>query len=85
MLGAFQDRSFDERVVELNFGDQIILFSDGFSECELAGDNGEWAVETIRVKAREDSAALAGRLAAFAVSSGKPADDITVMVVRVAT
>ena len=84
VLGAFADRSFEDQTVQLDVADRVVLFSDGFSECDLAGENCDWAAETITSMARVHSNALAGRLTALASSTGKPADDITVMVIRVA-
>jgi FixJ family two-component response regulator len=84
VLGAFDHRSFEEKMVQLVCGDRLILFSDGFSECELAGENGDWAVETIRSVAADNPTALAGRLVSLAASQSKPVDDVTVMVLQIA-
>ena len=85
VLGAFENRPFEESTVDLRDGDRLVLFSDGFSECELAGEDGDWAAQTIRAMALESPAGLAGRLASLAASTGKPSDDITVMVVQLSS
>ena len=87
MLGAFKDRRFEERSVEVRSGDRLVLFSDGFSEAKMgakedeAGDS--WALETVTAFARSQRSGLAGMLASAAASGGPQADDITVLDLRV--
>ena len=82
VLGAFKDRGFEERSVEMQTGDRLVLFSDGFSEANMeAGD--DWAVETIITLSKSSENGLANALASTAASGGKQADDITVMDLRV--
>lgn len=89
VLGAFRERGFEERKIPLERGDRLVLFSDGFSEARLDQDNpglnpesDGWALDVIRTLGRTRTAGLAGALASAATSTGKQADDITVMDVR---
>jgi serine phosphatase RsbU (regulator of sigma subunit) len=84
LLGAFQDREFPERAVRMNPGDRLVLFSDGFSEAKMDELDDDWAVRTIRSRARSVKRGLAGVLASAAASGGRQADDITVMDLRAA-
>ena len=80
--GAFKDRGFEGRLVAMQTGDRLVLFSDGFSEANMeAGD--DWAVETIIALSKSNENGLANALASTAASGGKQADDITVMDLRV--
>lgn len=83
VLGAFKDRGFEERSVEMSCGDHVVLFSDGFSEAKMDDANENWAVETILAAAKRDQHGLSGVLASSAASGAQPADDITVMDIRV--
>jgi sigma-B regulation protein RsbU (phosphoserine phosphatase) len=83
VLGAFKDRGFEERSVEMRPGDRLVLFSDGFSEAKMDEQSDEWAAETILSLGRSQESGLAGTLADMAASGGKQADDITVMDIRV--
>jgi sigma-B regulation protein RsbU (phosphoserine phosphatase) len=98
VLGAFKNRGFEERSVELQSGDRLVLFSDGFSESQLDAlteeESDQWAVRTIVSlgASHSDQAShqneLAGALAAAAAASmtawgGQQADDITVMDLRI--
>ncbi len=84
MLGAFKNRAFEERSVEVQSGDRLVLFSDGFSEARMEEDASDgWAVETILSLARSSSSGLADALASLAAEGGRQSDDITVMDVRV--
>jgi phosphoserine phosphatase RsbU/P len=83
VLGAFKDRGFEERSVEMRAGDRVVLFSDGFSEAKLdtltEEQSDAWALETVASMAPSHANGLAGALASAAASGGKQADDITVM------
>ena len=83
VLGAFKDRGFEERSVEMRAGDRVVLFSDGFSEAKLdtltEEQSDAWALETVASLAPSHATGLAGALASAAASGGKQADDITVM------
>ena len=83
VLGAFQNRPFEERSVELRSGDRLVLFSDGFSEAKMEETSEEWAVDTILGAARPQIEGLAGVLASRAAAGTPQADDITVMDIRV--
>ncbi len=87
VLGAFKDRGFEERSVEMQSGDRLVLFSDGFSEAKMETKTEEesdaWAVQTVVSLAPSQASGLAGELASMAASGGKQADDITVMDIRV--
>jgi phosphoserine phosphatase RsbU/P len=87
VLGAFKDRGFEERSVEMRAGDRVVLFSDGFSEAQMDAMTEEksdrWAVETVLALAPSEHSGLADELASTAASGGKQADDITVMDIRV--
>ena len=87
VLGAFQNRGFEERSVQMRSGDRLVLFSDGFSEAQMEAMSEEasdgWAVETVLSVGRLRKGGLAGALTSMAASGGKQADDITVMDVRV--
>jgi sigma-B regulation protein RsbU (phosphoserine phosphatase) len=82
VLGAFQNRGFEERAITLETGDRLVLFSDGFSEAKMDDAGEDWAVETIVALARAGGNNLAGALASAAASAGPQADDITVMDLR---
>jgi phosphoserine phosphatase RsbU/P len=86
VLGAFKDRGFEERSIEMRTGDRLVLFSDGFSESQLETMTEErsdaWAVETVVSLGRSHDGGLANELASMAASGGKQADDITVMDIR---
>ena len=82
VLGAFQDRGFEERSVTLGTGDRLLLFSDGFSEAKM-DEADDWAFKTILRMAPSRAGGLAGALASLAASGGKQADDITVLDIRV--
>ncbi len=83
VLGAFNERVFDEKIVSLVPGDRVVLFSDGFSEAKMEDGDDGWALETIRAFGRKRANGLAGALASAAASAGEQADDITVMDIRV--
>ncbi len=91
VLGAFKDRGFEERSIEMRTGDRLVLFSDGFSECQIEkltpetneDQSDRWAVETVVSHGRSHDGGLANELASMAASGGKQADDITVMDIRV--
>jgi len=82
VLGAFKKGGFPEETVELRSGDQVIVYSDGFSEADSEDESGVWAIETIRRLGSVRSAGLAGALANEAASLGPRRDDITVMHLR---
>jgi sigma-B regulation protein RsbU (phosphoserine phosphatase) len=83
VLGAFEDRLFEERSITMRPGDRLVLFSDGFSEARLEQECEDWALETILARAGRHRGGLAGVLASAAANSGRPqADDITVMDLR---
>ncbi|HZS56171.1 MAG TPA: SpoIIE family protein phosphatase [Bryobacteraceae bacterium] len=82
VLGAFKERGFQEASVSLGRDDQLVVYSDGFSEANLEDENGTWAVETIRRLGSVKSVGLAGTLANEAASLGPQLDDITVMSLR---
>jgi phosphoserine phosphatase RsbU/P len=81
VLGAFEERGFEERTVAMRSGDRVVLFSDGFSEAKMEEANEEWATETVRSLSRARVDGLAGALASIAAD--QQADDITVMDIRV--
>lgn len=83
VLGAFKERGFAERNVVMGPGDRLVLFSDGFSEAKMDEAGEEWALETILAMGKKHASGLAGVLASAAVSESQPADDITVMYIRV--
>jgi len=84
MLGAFKNHAFEERSVEVQPGDRLVLFSDGFSEAQLDIDDSSdgWAVETILSLARCRARGLAGALASLVADGHSQRDDVTVMDVR---
>ncbi|HEX3683644.1 MAG TPA: SpoIIE family protein phosphatase [Bryobacteraceae bacterium] len=83
VLGAFKERGFEEREVAMAAGDRVVLFSDGFSEAKMDEAGEDWAVDTILAVGKRRASGLAGMLASNAVSEDEPADDITVMDIRV--
>jgi phosphoserine phosphatase RsbU/P len=87
VLGAFKDRGFEERSVEMHPGDRVVLFSDGFSEAQMDAmteeKSDQWALETVLSLTPSHASGLADALASTAASGGKQADDITVMDIRV--
>lgn len=82
VLGAFKDRGFQARSVELGMGDQVFVFSDGFSEANPDDEEGTWAVKTIQRLAPKVRNGIAGALANEAASFDASRDDITVMHLR---
>jgi phosphoserine phosphatase RsbU/P len=83
VLGAFKERGFAERSVALGPGDRLVLFSDGFWEAKMDEASDEWALDTILAMGKKHVSGLAGVLASAAVSDSQPADDVTVMYIRV--
>jgi len=83
VLGAFQERAFEEGTATLSPGDRVVLFTDGVSEAKLGDENSDWTLEKIRRLGRDCASGLAGSLASAAASLGPQADDITVMDIRV--
>lgn len=82
VLGAFKQGGFQESSVELLPGDQLVVYSDGFSEANIEDESGAWPIEAIRRLGSIKSAGLAGALADEAASLGPRMDDITVMHLR---
>lgn len=82
ILGAFKERGFEEGTLHLNFMDQVIVYSDGFSEANLNDEAAVWPIQTIRRLGAKQSSGLAGALANEAASLGPRMDDITVMHLR---
>jgi sigma-B regulation protein RsbU (phosphoserine phosphatase) len=83
VLGAFKERGFEERQVDMSSGDRLVVFSDGFSESNMDDGNENWALETILQLGPKHESGLPGALASAAIADGKQADDITVMQIRV--
>jgi sigma-B regulation protein RsbU (phosphoserine phosphatase) len=75
VLGAFENAAFDERRVNVNPGDRLVIFSDGVSEAREDEDD-SWVAECVRLLGRADSKALAESLAMAASMS---TDDVTVL------
>lgn len=82
VLGAFQDRGFEERRASLSTGDRLVIFSDGFSEARMDEENENWAVQTICAMSPKYSKGLAGALASAATANDHQADDVTIMDIR---
>ena len=83
VLGAFSDCRFEERALQMLPGDRLVLFSDGFSEASLNGDDdSDWYVRHICSLAAGRPSGLAGVLASSALDRGQQADDITVVEIR---
>ncbi len=82
VLGAFQGSTFYEESIEFCAGDRLILFSDGFSEANIATDDPSWPVDRIQRISRLHGNGLANALASVAVGMAEQADDITVMDIR---
>lgn len=83
ILGAFKSRGFIEGRVVLSRGDRLVLFSDGFSEAKMDGENDSWAVDTVCALAPRHLKGLAGALVSAATcTSGEQADDVTIMDIR---
>jgi phosphoserine phosphatase RsbU/P len=80
VLGAFQERGFEEQSVTMRSGDRVVLFSDGFSEARME-ESDDWATQTVLKLASKRENGLAGALASKAAE--QQADDITVMDIRV--
>ena len=79
VLGAFKAGGFSDARVELQSGDRIFLFSDGFSEANQDDEDGVWALDTIRRWAGKVQTGIAGALANEAASLAPQRDDVTVM------
>lgn len=82
ILGAFKGSAFREQSVSLAAGDRLVLFSDGFSEANLAEDDASWPVDRIQRLGSLHQDGLASALASLAADMGEQADDITVMDIR---
>jgi sigma-B regulation protein RsbU (phosphoserine phosphatase) len=82
VLGAFQGSAFQEETIQFVSGDRLVLFSDGFSEANLADDDPNWPVDRIQRLSRLHGSGFANVLASMAVGMGEQADDITVMDIR---
>jgi sigma-B regulation protein RsbU (phosphoserine phosphatase) len=79
ILGAFKQSGFREASFHLAPGDQIVVYSDGFSEANTQDESGTWAIRTIHNRGAIQAHGLAGALANEAAELGPRADDITVM------
>jgi phosphoserine phosphatase RsbU/P len=79
ILGAFKERGFEEATLQLDIADQLIVYSDGFSEANINDESAVWPLQTIRRLGSRKSPGLAGALANEAASLGPQVDDITVM------
>lgn len=82
VLGAFQGSTFHEESIGFSSGDRLILFSDGFSEANIANDDPNWPVDRIQRLSRSHGSGFANALASVAVGMAEQADDITVMDIR---
>ncbi|MBV8807251.1 MAG: fused response regulator/phosphatase [Acidobacteriaceae bacterium] len=82
VLGAFKRSEFVEESIRLNPGDRLVLFTDGFSEAEIAAESSDWPVDRIHRLSRNCDKGLAMTLASLALGTGEQADDITVMEIR---
>ncbi len=82
VLGAFQGSAFHEESIGFSSGDRLILFSDGFSEANIANDDPNWPVGRIERLSRSHGRGFANALASLAVGIAEQADDITVMDIR---
>jgi serine phosphatase RsbU (regulator of sigma subunit) len=80
VLGAFQERGFEEQTVRMGSRDRVVLFSDGFAEAKM-DEADDWATQTVLKLARNQNGGLAGTLASRAAE--QQSDDITVMDIRV--
>jgi serine phosphatase RsbU (regulator of sigma subunit) len=82
VLGAFKGSVFHEESISFASGDRLILFSDGFSEANIADDDPNWTVDRIQRLGRLHASGFASALASVAVGMGEQADDITIMDIR---
>lgn len=82
VLGAFHGSVFQEQSIRFASGDRLIVFSDGFSEANIADDDPNWPVDRIQRLSRLHSNGFASALASMAVGMAEQADDITVMDIR---
>ena len=82
ILGAFKGSTFREQSVSLAAGDRLVLFSDGFSEANLAEDDSGWPVDRIQRLGSLHKDGLASALASLAAGMGEQSDDITIMDIR---
>jgi serine phosphatase RsbU (regulator of sigma subunit) len=83
VLGAFRESRFGERSFTMLSGDRLVLFSDGFSEAHMNGDDEDARyIAQIQSTAALRSSGLAGALASSALDGGNQADDITVVDIR---
>lgn len=83
VLGAFTGSKFDEQSVQLDPGDRLVLFSDGFSEAAMDDQNDGWPLDVVKQLGRGRLEGLAGLLASTAADLREQDDDITVMDIRV--
>jgi sigma-B regulation protein RsbU (phosphoserine phosphatase) len=80
VLGAFQERGFEEQTVKMGSRDRVVLFSDGFAEAKM-DEAEDWGTQTVLKLAKSHNGGLAGALASRAAE--QQSDDITVMDIRV--
>lgn len=83
ILGAFEERAFEERALPVASGDRLVLYSDGFSEARDREDDEQWILDSIRLFGTWQTNGLAGALASAASAIRQEPDDITVMDIRV--
>lgn len=82
ILGAFEERSFEERRLGFASGDRLVLYSDGFSEARDREDDEQWVIDSVRLFGTWQTKGLAGALASAASAIRQQPDDITVMDIR---
>ena len=85
LLGVFEDVSIEDRVVELERGDQVVFFTDGLVDSRHPTPLDEAGLRRLAASEPESTAQeTVDRLGdAVADPSGEAPDDVCVLVVRV--
>lgn len=81
-LGLMKRVDAEKIKVSVGEGDVVVMISDGVCE---PSDEAPWLVETLNELSTDDLGAFASRVAAAAKLNNKKKDDISVLVMRVAT
>ena len=89
-LGIFEDSRYSESVVNFRKSDLLVLYTDGVTEATNAADDAfglDRLEQVVRAESNKSSLEICAVIAAavrdFSAGSGGPADDLTVLVIKV--